>query len=522
MPMLDERVLAGARIAPRATALVDGDRTLSWRELESLTASRAEELTRSGVARGDRVAVAGANSLETTVALLAVLRAGAVLVPIPAEIRAPRLAAILGDARPSAMIAPPPILEMAADLRVHSESRDPHAIALGAGFAEPPRGAPRATDAPAARCARDHGAIDADLAAILYTSGSTGEPKGVMLTHANLENTTGAIANYLALGADDRVAIPVPIVFSYGLAQLLSALRVGATVILERSFVYPFELLRRVERHAASVLVSVPTLAARLVDLLPRLAATHPIELGALRAVTNAAAALPPAHARRLAELLPRTDLHLMYGQTECTRAASLDPALVATHPSSVGRAIPNCDAYLVDAAGRRLPFGSEGELVVRGANVALGYWNRPEETARRFVAGELPGSRVLRTGDRFRTDADGLLHFVAREDDLFKCRGEKVAPAAIEAALCAIDGVVEALVAGVAHEEDGTAIRAAVVVRSDAVIDETRLRAQLRARLEPALIPRFLEIREELPRGDSGKASRRALAALAPSSSLA
>ena len=522
MPMLDERVLACTRIAPRATALHDGERTITWRELDVLSAARAQELECAGIARGDRVAVAGANSTGTVVAMLAVLRAGAVAVPIPADIRAPRLAAILGDARPRAIIAPAPILEMTGELRTGDGARELHAIALGTEFADPPRGAPLTGVARPNPCARDRGAIDADLAAILYTSGSTGEPKGVMLTHANLENTTGAIATYLSLGADDRVAIPVPIVFSYGLAQLLAALRVGATVILERSFVYPFELLRRIERHAASVLVSVPTLAARLVDLLPRLAGTHPVELGALRAVTNAAAALPPAHARRLAELLPRADLHLMYGQTECTRAASLDPALVASHPSSVGRAIPNCEAYIVDANGRRLPHGSEGELVVRGANVALGYWNRPEETARRFVAGELPGSRVLRTGDRFRTDAEGLLHFVAREDDLFKCRGEKVAPSAVEAAICSIDGVVEALVAGVAHEEDGTAVRAVVVVRRDAELDEPRLRAQLRARLEPALMPRFVEIRDDLPRGDSGKASRRALAAQAPSSSVA
>lgn len=523
MPMLDERVLGGMRIAPRATAIVDGERSLPWRDLDRISGERADGLIRAGVAPGDRVVVAGPNSIETVVALLAVLRAGAVAVPMPGEIRRPRLSAVIADARPRAIIAPGGILELAGELRTPGPGdRRPLGIPLGAEFAADPAGAPRSHVARIARTARDRGAIDADLAALLYTSGSMGEPKGVMLTHANLENTTGVIASYLGLGADDRVAIPVPIVFSYGLAQLLAALRVGATVILERSFVYPFELLRRVERHAASVLVSVPTLAARLVDLLPRLAATHPVELGALRAVTNAAAALPPTHARRLAELLPRTDLHLMYGQTECTRAASLDPGLVASHPDSVGRAIPNCDAFLVDAEGRRLPPGGEGELVVRGANVALGYWNRPGETARRFVAGELPGSRVLRTGDRFRTDDGGLLHFVAREDDIFKCRGEKVAPPAVESALCAIEGVVEALVAGVAHEDDGTAIRAAVVIRRDSGLDETRIRAALRSRLEPALMPRFLEIRTELPRGDSGKASRRALEAQAPSSSLA
>ena len=132
MPMLDERVLAGARIAPRATALHDGERTTTWRELDALTAERASELARAGIARGDRVAIAGANSIETVVALLAILRAGAVAVPIPADIRPPRLAAILADARPRAIIAPGTILGMAG------EPRGLHAIPLGAGFADPP------------------------------------------------------------------------------------------------------------------------------------------------------------------------------------------------------------------------------------------------------------------------------------------------------------------------------------------------------------------------------------------------
>ncbi len=516
MAMLDERIAAGARIAPRATALVDGERSIAWRELEALAEARSDDLVRGGIARGDRVLVAGPNSIETVVAILATLRAGATVVPLPADTRAPRLAAILADAAPAALLAPPATIALAVDLG----STPRRVRATDGDFAgEPAALSPERAWTARPRLARTAGAIDADLAAILYTSGSTGEPKGVMLTHSNLENTTGAIASYLALGPDDRVALPVPVVFSYGLAQLLAALRVGATVLLERSFAYPFETLRRMERHAATVLVSVPTLAARIVELLPRLEASHPVDLRSLRAMTNAAAALPAPHVARLQALLPRTDLHLMYGQTECTRALTLDPALAGANPGSVGRAIPNCEALVVGDDGRPVAPGGEGELVVRGANVALGYWNRPEETARRFVPGALPGSRVLRTGDRFRVDAGGLLHFLGREDEVFKCRGEKVAPAAVEAALCSIDGVVEALVAGVPHDDDGTAIRAALVVRPDAGLDEAAVRARCRSMLEPALVPRFVEIRPSLPRTDSGKASRRALAASAPSS---
>lgn len=512
MFMLDEAIVEWGAISARRTCIVDGSRRLTFGELEQVSRARAIELRSVGVGAGDRVVVLAPNSTESVVAIAAVLRSGGVLVPVSAETKLPRLRSIIADCEPTAVIAPRSVL---AELRGAQEDGDPIWIALDASF-DRVLGFPfvRASNTPSAdRVTSCHaGSIDRDVAVIVYTSGSSGEPKGVMLTHANLVNSTAAIGAYLGQSHRDVICCAIPIAFSYGLFQVLGAIRMGSTLVLERSFAFPYDTLRSIENHRVTILPAVPTMIARLVELLPRVS----MELASLRCVTNAAAALPPAHALQMLELLPRAALHLMYGQTECTRACTLAPQLARDHPGSVGCAIPNSEVYLVDEAGRRLPAGSEGELVVRGANVMRGYWRKPSETESRLVGIGASGEKALRTGDRFRSSRNGLLSFVAREDEIFKCRGEKVAPAAVEHALCAIEGVCDAGVVGVEHPDDGMAIRASIVVREGVELDERRVRAQCRELLDPALVPRFIEFKRELPRTASGKLQRSSLAAMA------
>lgn len=455
-------------------ALIDGAASLSHAELDRRTADGARRLVRDGLAPGDRVIVLMSNSIDAVCAAWSVLRAGGVLVPVGADSRPTRTQRIAENCGATRTIAP-------------------DAFAAETPCADP---------IPLPRL------VDHDLAAIIYTSGTSGEPKGVVLSHRNLTNTTAAIAEYLGQCAEDVTCCMLPLAFSYGLFQVLTAARTGSAVLLERSFAYPFDVLRRVERHRATMLPAVPTIIAKLLGMMP----IADLDLGSLRVITNAAAALAPAHVLRLCEALPTVRFFAMYGQTECTRATFLDPALARSHPHSVGRAIPNCEAYLIDEQGRRLPDGSEGELVVRGANVMRGYWNRPDETAAKLIDGPTPGERSLRTGDRFRSDAHGLLTFIARSDDIFKCRGEKVAPSAIEHVLCELPEVAEAAVIGVDDPNDGTAIKAIVVPREGCELTEATIRRHCRAVLDAAFQPRFVELRSELPKTDSGKLRRRDL----------
>jgi acyl-CoA synthetase (AMP-forming)/AMP-acid ligase II len=306
------------------------------------------------------------------------------------------------------------------------------------------------------------GVIDQDLAAIIYTSGSTGDPKGVMLSHLNMVSAARSITTYLGLRESDVVACALPLAFDYGLYQVLMTFKVGATLLLERSFAFPVKVLERMAGEGATVFPGVPT----MFSLLMNMSGLDGFDLSALRMVTNTAAALSEEHIRRLRTLFPQAELFSMYGLTECKRVTYLPPEQLDLRPTSVGRGMPNEEVWLVDESGSRLPNGNTGELVIRGTNVMRGYWQKPFETAQRLRPGILPGEVLLYSGDLFRTDEEGWLYFVARKDDIIKSRGEKVSPREVENAIHCLEGVMDAAVVGVPDVLLGEAVKAFVVVK--------------------------------------------------------
>jgi acyl-CoA synthetase (AMP-forming)/AMP-acid ligase II len=355
---------------------------------------------------------------------------------------------------------------------------------------------------------KDPGLIDIDLCTIIYTSGSTGDPKGVMLTHRNMTNTTWSISSYLGNTPDDVVICVLPLSFDYGLYQVITGARVGFTVVLEPSFAYPYKVLQRMAQHRATGLPGVPTIFATLLQMAP----FEGLDLSSLRYVSNTAAAFPPAHIRRLQGLFPQARVYSMYGLTECTRVSYLDPDRLADKITSVGKAMPNSETYIVDEQGERVGPGVVGELVIRGANVMRGYWGKPQETAQQLRDGFIAGEKVLYSGDLFYTDEEGFLYFVGRKDDVFKCKGEKVSPREIENVLHELESVAEAAVVGVEDPIDGQAIKVFVVPRNGAQLTEQQIRQYCRANLENYMVPKFVQIRSSLPKTESGKVKKSAL----------
>ncbi|AWK89268.1 long-chain fatty acid--CoA ligase (plasmid) [Azospirillum thermophilum] len=497
---------------PDRTALIAGEARRSFAGLDRESDAVACALQQAGVRRGDRVAVMLENSIEYVASLFAVLKAGGVFVPVNPSTKADKLAWLLSDSGATLLVAPTALAR-----QVLPALEETSATPLWVGAPLPEGAAGPATDglfyadllAAPHRAPADPGLIDQDLAAIMYTSGTTGRPKGVMLTHASYVATTRSIAGYLGNRPDDVVMCLLPLTFGYGLSQVLTGALVGFTVVLERSFAFPKETLARMVKHRITGLPGVPTVFSTLLGL----EALKTADLSSLRYLTNAAAPLPIAHIDRLRALFPDAAFHSMYGMTECcTRIATLDPARLGEKTGSVGRAIPNCAAYVAGEDGSPLPPGTVGELVVRGANVMRGYWNRPEETAKRLRRGP-QGETLLFTGDLFTMDADGDLHFVSRKDDVFKCRGEKVSPKEIETVLYELDAVAEACVVGVPDPADGLAVKAFIVARDDRALSETMVRQHCRGRLESHLVPKFIEFCDALPKTDSGKIRRAALA---------
>ena len=508
VPLLHDYLHDTARRLPDKVAISCRGRTLTYAALEGQSNALAHALQRRGVRRGDRVVVFADNTLAVATAFFGVLKADAVVSIVNPLTKSDKLAYLLNDCRATALVTDAHLAEVvrpaarrcaalktviatgdtdAADLPCLSRWDD--AVAQG-GDAPPPRRG-----------------IDVDLAALIYTSGSTGDPKGVMLTHRNMLTAATSITTYLGLREDDVVLDVLPLAFDYGLYQLIMSVRQGARLVLERSFAFAAQVLEAVVSEGVTFFPGVPTLFATLGEMdLSRW------DLSRVRAVTNTAAALHPKHIAALRRCFPAARIFSMYGLTECKRVSYVPPEELDRKIDSVGIPIPNTEVWIVDEDGNRLPPGQVGQLVVRGATVMRGYWEKPEETARKLRPGPIHGEEVLWTGDLCRMDEEGYLYFVGRMDDVIKSRGEKVAPKEVEAALLAMGGVREAAVIGVPDELLGQAVKAFVVLERGVPLTSKDLQRHCQSRLENFMVPKYVEIVDSLPRTDTGKIKKTGL----------
>lgn len=501
-----------ARAYPRKAALVSGGQTYTYGELEASSSRLAGALQERGLARGDRVAIQMESTWECAVSIYGAIKAGGVFVLIHPQTRVDKVAFMIGDC--GARLALVDAGLAAADAR--NLSGLTHVLVRGRrpDAAEP-------TDSPSpvvedfdeaigasAAEYRDPGTIETDLCALIYTSGSTGATKGVMQTHQAMSFAADSIIAYLQLEPTDIILNVLPMSFDYGLYQLLMTVRTGATVVLERSFTYPGRMFQRIEECGVTVFPGVPTMFSMILAAHRR----KPLCFPAMRIVTNTADALPAEFVPPLQEVFPNARIFKMYGLTECKRVSYLPPERIGDKPGSVGRAIPGTEVFLLSPEGEPVEQGERGILHVRGPHVMCGYWNRPEDSARALREGDVPGDRILCTGDWFTMDAEGDLYFIGRSDDMIKVQGEKVAPVEVERALYAIAGVREAAVVGMEDELLGHAVRAYVVLDESSSLDARRIRKELAERLEGFMIPREIVFRASLPRTQTGKISRREL----------
>ena len=506
--LLQDAFVERAAKYPNAHALVSVGKAVSYGEINRRCDALAASLAGYGVKRGDRVVIFMDNSVAAVVALYAVLKTGAIMVPISPLTKADKLGFILEDAQAAAFIG---------DAHLRSvyekawERYKPAVIIVSDGDKHEAAQDVRALDQPArVGACPTTGTIDQDLAAIIYTSGSTGAPKGVMLTHNNMVSAAQSVSKYLGLTVADRILCCLPLAFDYGLYQVLMGFMVGACVVLERSFAYPAAVVKIMAQERVTVFPGVPTIFSMF---LGREGILDAFDCRSVRTITNTAASLPPGHIKRLKARFPNARIFSMYGLTECKRVTYLEPEDLESRPTSVGRGMPNQEVYLIDAQGRRLPPGSVGELVVRGSHVMRGYWRRPEETAKCLKPGPYPGESVLHTGDVFHMDEDGYLYFVGRSDDIIKSRGEKVSPKEVENVLYALSSVCEAAVVGVDDEILGQAVHAFVVLDPGARVTERDIMQHCHEHLESHMVPKVVHIVSALQKTDTGKIRKTGLA---------
>jgi acyl-CoA ligase (AMP-forming) (exosortase A-associated) len=481
-------------------ALIHGERRLSYADLRTLVRRYASSFQAAGLQRGDRVAILLPKSVEECAAIFAVSRAGGVAVPINPLLRPAQVHHIVEDCE-------------ARILLTDAALRDAHAAALadlsdlaildvGSFVASSNR-----DPAPAA-------SIGEDLAAILYTSGSTGRPKGVMLSHRNLIAGTRIVRNYLGINAEDRILSILPLSFDYGLNQLLTAVEQRASLVL-LTFRFGDEIVRALRDHDCTGLAGVPTIWSILTRAAPLLPKTP---LPQLRYITNSGGAVPSATSARLRELMPDTRIFLMYGLTEAFRSTYLPPEEVDRRPTSIGKAIPECEVFAVTADGHRAAPGEPGILVHRGPTVSLGYWKRPEDTARvlrpnPLIPANCGADVVCFSGDLVVQDEEGFFYFVGRDDAMIKSSGYRISPTEVEEALMATGRFRQIAVIGLPDALIGQRVHAVAIGRGDGLDVREALTAAAET-LAAFMLPREIELVAELPVTPNGKIDYKALVA--------
>lgn len=521
--LLHHLVAASAVRSPDRTALSAAGENLSYAALEARIAAFAGGLRGLHLDRGERVGIFLDKNIANVVATFGTSAAGGVFVPVNPVLKPDQVGYILRDCNVRVLVTSPE--RYAALEAVLADCHDlRHVILTGDGpLPQAPAGAtvhPWQAIAGAAPAA-GHRVIDTDVAAILYTSGSTGRPKGVVLSHRNMVTGAKSVAGYLENHPGDTLLAALPLSFDAGFSQLTTAFHSGARVVL-LNYLLPRDVLNAVVREQVTGLTAVPPLWIQLAQLKwPETVTAH------LRYIANTGGRMPLETLTRLRGHFPRTRPFLMYGLTEAFRATFLPPEEVDRRPDSIGKAIPNAEVMVLREDGSPCAPNEPGELVQRGALVALGYWNDPEKTAERFKplparapsreAGLMLAETAVFSGDTVRMDEEGYLYFIGRRDEMIKTSGYRVSPTEVEEILYATRLVGECVAFGVAHDTLGQAIHVVATPPQGGTLDAGELLAACRARMPAYMVPANIAVHPgPLPRNPNGKIDRKTLSTAA------
>lgn len=498
---------------PDKEAVVDKGRRISYSKFAAAARTCAAALEAQGLLRRDRVAIYLEKSFEEAASIFGVSMAGGVFVPINALLKPSQVGHILNDCGARYLITTharwQSLREAGIDLasleRVLLVDEDvPAEERVMQGLY-----AREVAFRPKDRC------IGTDLAAILYTSGSTGRPKGVMLSHDNLLAGSRIVCAYLGIRSDERILSILPFSFDYGLNQLITCVERGATIVLF-TFKFGDEIVRAIVDERITGLAGVPTLWAVLTQGAPKFYKTRP---ETLRYLTNSGGAVPTETVRKIRETWPHVDLYLMYGLTEAFRSTYLPPSEVDRRPNSIGKAIPETEIFLLDAQGALCKPGEAGILVHRGPTVSMGYWNRPEETARVIKRNPLipeheGADLVCYSGDLVKMDEEGFLYFIGRNDAMIKCSGYRISPTEVEEVLMSTRKLAQAAAIGLPDPRSGERVYAIVVPVPGAHPTKDELLRHCARALPPHMVPGDVEFVSELPRSPNGKVDYKRLRA--------
>ena len=475
----------GARIHPEAVALKHHEKVLTYDGLNTRRLAFAAHLIRKGVLPADRVLLAIENSLEYVIAYFGVLTAGATLVPVHPDTTGSLVRSLVADCHARLVISRSQTFQ-----RLGLEGMPTATIRLHASFAE--------------NSEEFFGHLDrsmscppispSSLALILYTSGTTGQPKGVMLSHANLLANTESIISYLELSGEDSIVNVLPFCHSFGNSVLLTHLAVGARVVIENRFMYPAKVVETMQGERPTGLSGVP---ATFYILLNKTGfASH--DWSFLRYISQAGGGMRIETVQRLRSILPDTKIFIMYGQTEASaRLTYLPPEMLSRKIGSIGIAIPGVELRVVNEQDEEVTGDEIGEIVARGPNIMQGYLNQDSDLTSR--------GGWLHTGDMARRDQDGFIYVVARKSDFLKVGSYRISPGEIEEVIGELPGVEDVACVGTEDELLGEAVVACVCCPPQ-FFDASLIRSHCLRKLPSYKVPKYVIHEPDIPRTASGK----------------
>lgn len=494
MDSLPEVLRNQVRQRPEAIALVDGSRRLTYAQLYALVIGTAQCLRSCGLLPGERVATVLQNSVESVALIYATWLAGGTIVPLNPQARGHEVCSLAQHSGARLLVMDPAFRDINAAM---SALHDSDIEVLSA------QELCRASTTPLTEsCTND----PATLAMLLYTSGTTGHPKAVMLSHGNISTNTAAIISYLELTSHDSVLSVLPFNYSYGSSVLHTHLASGGTIVLERNLVFPHAIVETMVRENVTGFSGVPSTFALLLSRVN----LGEKNLDSLRYITQAGAAMPVALVEKLRTALPKAKIFVMYGQTEATaRLSYVPPARLGDKPGSAGIPVPGVDLGIRDEHGRPLQPFVTGEVWARGPNIMQGYWQ--DEAASREVLVD----GWLKTGDIGYLDDEGYLFLAGRRSDIIKTGAHRIHPVEIEEAIAGMPGVREVAVAGVDDDILGQSVAAYIVAAPGNVLSVDQIKAHCRELLAAYKVPKQVHIVTALPRTSSGKVQRAELSSM-------
>jgi amino acid adenylation domain-containing protein len=498
-------LLQTASRLPDKVALISPERSITFGELLHEAVATANCLKSIGIVDGDRVGICMEKTVDQVVAILGVLFANAVTVPILPRLKGPNIRHIIDNSGMAAMITDTDRLVEVKDFsdRVRlitghgAVTEDWPNLPYMRRFAQGPHFFDR---------------IGNDNAAIIYSSGSTGRPKGILIAHRNLAEGADIVAEYLGTREDDRIGCMLSFNFDYGMNQVWQTIRMGCTLILHE-LALPNDLFAMLARERVTALPVMPVFLTKMFDRRLKVDTTR-FDLSSMRYVCSTGGRLSADMIADMKRAFPGARIFSMFGLTEAFRATYLPPEKLEAFPTSVGHAIPDCQVLVLDEQGNECPPNVVGELVQRGATVTKGYWNDPENTAKSFRPHpRYPGETLVFSGDRVYKDENGFIYFVARADDMIKTKGFRVSPTEVEAEVLRHPEVKEAVAFAVPNITVGEDVACAYTSVDGQPIDDALLKQFLKSQLPNHMVPATLVHFASFPiLGNAGKHDRKAI----------